>query len=1325
MKLQSVFVVLMGAVCGWASVAEAGELILAERGKPAAYTIVRAAQASASEIYAAEELRDFLQQVTGVTLPIATNAQALPERAIVLGAAAGTDRIGKNLGEDGFRLKVEGRRLFVCGSAKRGALYGVYEILEKYAGCRWYASWHAVIPRKDRVCVPDTLDDTQIPAFAMRQPFWYDVMVHHDFSARLRVNGHNHSASAPAKFGGDSFRFGGGLGSCHTFNTLMPPDEFFDAHPEYFSFENGKRVKHPSQLCLTNPDVLRIVTERVLERIRKDPGAKFYGVSQNDWLHYCQCDACKAIDEEEESHAGTMIRFVNAVAERVEKEFPDAIIETLAYQYTRKPPKKTKVRHNVVPCLCTIECDFARPIDVSEFKENLSFRRDIAGWKTQTDQLYVWDYTTDFPNYTMPFANVLALQGNLKFFRDNNVREIFEQGAYQGYHGDFAELKAWLLAKWMWNPELPLEPLLQDFFNGYYGKGASFVRAYFDELHQLQIAYSTPSNRPLSIWVGPENPAIPDAFLEKAAGLWAQAQDAVKGDKATSYNVRMGAFSVDYMRLERLRRKGDKALWLSSKPVDHSVFFLQKNLAKGLLDRMDESKGIRLAESKDRHAKIVQSWRDVLARELPGMKNGLTRGELQESFIGCHRPGTWGQYVDDPKASDGKALKLFNTHYEWCSTLHMHRIEFEPGVKYTIRVRLRCDKATNGEAFWAGVYDPVAKKSRGQIQPRTDTVGADYAWYDVCTWEPNQNEYFWIGPGRFNKDGKSAIQGLWIDKVEILRVQETVPEVVDPRVHSYVTPKRVVWTSSSAQVKNAEGLLTAKYGQVPEKMWLKPSGCTLVNNGEPAGVVLDFGRELHGGLQIGNSEFTRGSKVRIRFGESVGEAMSEIGEKGATNDHAVRDAVYELPHLGMLEIGNSGFRFVRIDLVTTGKVNLEYVRAISLMRPMVRVGAFKSSDERLNRVWKTAVRTVHLCCQDYLWDGIKRDRLVWMGDTHPETRAILSVFGAADILPTSLDYAAATTPAKTAWMNGMPNYTLWFLRNVHDWYFYTGDADYLRNRRDYLRETVEHVLANVFGAKAAYMTQGFLDWPTQHNKPAVDAGTRGLVATTLDDAAVIMDVVGDAALAVRCRDAAKKVRTEKPEAHGAKSAAALLALGGLRDAKEMYRDVLGRNGHAGVSTFYGYYMLEAMSAAGENQRALDTVRDYWGAMLDMGATSFWEDFNVAWTNNATRLDEMPVAGKKDIHGDFGEFCYPGYRHSLCHGWSAGPAAWCINRVLGLEALDVGCRTVRVKPFLGDLAWAEGALPTPHGPVRVRHEKKPDGTIATTIDVPPGVKIVRE
>ncbi len=567
----------------------------------------------------------------------------------------------------------------------------------------------------------------------------------------------------------------------------------------------------------------------------------------------------------------------------------------------------------------------------------------------------------------------------------------------------------------------------------------------------------------------------------------------------------------------------------------------------------------------------------------------------------------------------------------------------------------------------------------------------------------------------------------------ILLVLNAAADTVDPRVRTLIDPVRVVWTSSTggyggqSVVTGAEKLLGPKHSQIPEHVWGKPAGCLMENRSAPASILLDFGREIHGGIQIGNGEFMHGMKMRVRFGESVGEAMSELGDRGSCNDHSTRDGIHTIPHMGLTEIGNTGFRFVRLDLLTTGKVNLECVRAASLMRPMKQLGEFRSSDPRLNQVFATAVRTVHLCCQEHLWDGIKRDRLVWMGDTHPETRTILAAFGADPVLPESLDFAAATTP-EGGFMNGMPNYTLWFLRNWHDWWFFTGDDECLKKRHDYLKKTVELVLANVRGENATYDggkgARVFLDWPTEHNRPAVEAGTRGLLASALDASAEIMDVVGEAELALRCRSTAIDIRREHPDPAGAKSAAAVLALGGVRDAKEMYREVLGRNGHDGVSTFYGYYMLEAMSAAGENQRALVTVRDYWGGMLDMGATSFWEDFNLAWTNGVTRLDEMPVPGRKDIHGDFGEFCYPGYRHSFCHGWSSGPAAWILEHVLGVTIVGKGGSEVRVAPFLGDLEWCEGAYPTPRGVVKVSVRKRPDSTLDVKIDAPKGTKIVR-
>ncbi len=552
-------------------------------------------------------------------------------------------------------------------------------------------------------------------------------------------------------------------------------------------------------------------------------------------------------------------------------------------------------------------------------------------------------------------------------------------------------------------------------------------------------------------------------------------------------------------------------------------------------------------------------------------------------------------------------------------------------------------------------------------------------------------------------------------------------ETVDPRVRTLVAPTRIVWDSGvgeRASVTGAAILLAPRHGQVPEGVFLSGSGCRMENKGEAASVLVDFGRELHGGLQLASGGPSgRNVKVRVRFGESVAEAMAELGERGACNDHAIRDGVIDLPWLGTRETGNTGFRFVRIDLVSPGVLSLESVRAVSLMRDMPQLGSFRCSDERLNQIWSTAVRTLHLCCQEFVWDGIKRDRLVWMGDMHPEAMALMAVFGRQEVLPQSLDYMRATTPVDK-WMNGMPSYTLWWVRCLHDWYAYTGDRAYLERQRGYLSEVLGHLERHVGADGRCLLPQGFLDWPTQHNRKAVDAGMQALMLLAFEDGARLAAALDDAPLAARCQACSARLRQVTPAPEGSKQAAALLALSGLRDAREMCRDVLAQNGVQGVSTFYGYYMLEAMARAGEVQLGLDTVRDYWGAMLDVGATSFWEDFNVAWTNNAFRIDELPVAGKRDIHGDYGEFCYKGFRHSLCHGWSSGPAVWLIAHVLGIQPQEVGCRTVRVRPFLGNLSWAEGSFPTPHGIVRVRHERQADGTLRSATTAPEGVRIVK-
>ena len=565
-------------------------MTLATRGQPAAYTIVRPAKASPSQVFAAEELQQFTEQMTGVKLPIQTDEGPLPERAILLGVTSHTPGLLGGpadltaLGDDGFRLKSSPPHLLIVGGPVRGTLYGVYEVLERCGGCRWYSSWHSVIPHLDTWTIP-ALDEIQRPAFAMREPYWFD-MFDGDLAARNKVNGA--SMRLEAKHGG-KIRFGTGC-MVHTFHTLVPPDEFFATHPEYFSEIAGKRVKDSAQLCLTNPDVLKIVTTRILERIRQDPGAKLFSVSQNDCLNFCTCAACKAIDTREGSHAGTMISFVNRVAEAVEREFPEVWIETLAYNETRTPPKTVRPRHNVVVRLCSIECEFSKPFDRSAAGQNRNFVGEMDRWSAMTDKLHIWDYTTDFRDYLGPFPNVLALQGNARFFRDHHVVGVFEEGAYQGRHGDFAELKAWLLAKWLWNPDLPAESLLNDFFTGYYGAAAPLVRRYFDEIHAF---YQNPGAT-LSIYDDVLRQApVTAEFYTHAVDLWRQAEQAVKGSPEVSYNVRMSAIPALFAHLSRLPAAAQDE---------------RRALAADLLARFKEAKDIWISESAEIHKNTQAQW---------------------------------------------------------------------------------------------------------------------------------------------------------------------------------------------------------------------------------------------------------------------------------------------------------------------------------------------------------------------------------------------------------------------------------------------------------------------------------------------------------------------------------------------------------------------------------------------------------------------------------------------------------------------------------------------------------------------------------------------
>ncbi len=561
----------------------------------------------------------------------------------------------------------------------------------------------------------------------------------------------------------------------------------------------------------------------------------------------------------------------------------------------------------------------------------------------------------------------------------------------------------------------------------------------------------------------------------------------------------------------------------------------------------------------------------------------------------------------------------------------------------------------------------------------------------------------------------------------------------DSRVREYLPPVRIVWQQESGLIRGADHLLLSGNGQSD---LAKRTICKMTSTDKqhPA-ILLDFGKELQGGLQIvtGMPASHEPVAIRVRFGESVSEAMCEIdGVNGATNDHAMRDFTIRLPWLGVMEVGNSGFRFVRIDLLDdSAELHLKEVRAISTFRDIPYKGSFRCNDERLNKIWQTGAYTVHLNMQEYLWDGIKRDRLVWVGDLHPEVMTVNTVFGYNEVVPKSLDLIRDITPLPE-WMNGISSYSIWWLLIHRDWYYYHGDLVYLKEQKPYMTALLRHLISKVDEDGVEKLDGNrFLDWPSNANPMAINAGLQALMVQAMKAGNELCTVLGENALASECQammekmvKAAPKVTKPllksgvAPDAPGSKQAASLLALAGLMKPEEANRKYLSVNGAKGFSTFYGYYMLRAMAAAGDYRGAIDVIRQYWGAMIDLGATTFWEDFNMEWLPDASRIDEPVPAGKKDIHGDYGAYCYKGFRHSLCHGWASGPTSWLSEYVLGVQVVEPGCRTVRITPHLGDLEWVEGTFPTPYGVITIRHEMGADGQVKSRINAPAEVKIIQ-
>ncbi len=491
--------------------------------------IVVSADASATDIYASQRLKHYLDRITGKNIEIVTNNDS-SEYEICVGATRRAENDFSESADGSYIITSTDKRIIINGAGNKGTINGVYAFLEKFCGCHWYETQVIIAPENSTLTVPADINVEYTPFFEYTET---DTASSRDIEFSL-ANGL--TGSAYRDFTAEQGAAVEYLGRfCHTMTTFFCKSEtYFDEHPEYFALRNGKRT--PNQLCLTNEKVKDIVTAEVLELLESehnpDADIQIVSLTQHDNFDYCQCNNCKAIDDENGSQSGTMITFVNEIARRVKEHgYDNVVFDTFAYQYTRKAPTKVVPREDVIVRLCSIECCFGHTLDDPKCEQNVDFMNDLREWGKICNRIYIWDYVHNYANTLCIFPNFGVLQRNIQIFYENNAKGLYEEGNYYIDNSDaeFAEMRTYLLSKLMQNPYLDYEAEMDGYLNGVYGPGGCYIREFIDIITEHAVTDS----KHLSIYQSAENTLynMTDEDVEKCNELWEKAKTVAEDDE--------------------------------------------------------------------------------------------------------------------------------------------------------------------------------------------------------------------------------------------------------------------------------------------------------------------------------------------------------------------------------------------------------------------------------------------------------------------------------------------------------------------------------------------------------------------------------------------------------------------------------------------------------------------------------------------------------------------------------------------------------------------------------------------------------------------------
>ncbi len=741
-------------------------LSLLARGVPAAFDLVKdgtstyvialTPDASPSEEFAAQELAEHLREMTGATLRVEKTATP-PERAVVIGVPAA--RVDAALGDDGYTIRTEGQRLVIAGGKKRGTLYGVYTFLEM-AGVRWWTPTERFIPKTSTLTVP-ALNIREVPKLEYR-----DIMYQFVFSregqlwcARNKLNGMAWS-SPPEAYGG-RYEFVGNLvhGSHQTIARAGKT-----ITPEMQAVVDGRRTS--AQLCLSSQATLEAMVAGVLASYEQQPGARFVVIGQQDNRSYCRCDSCAAVDSAEESHAGHNLLFANRVAEEVEKRRPGSNICTAAYQWSRKPPKTLVPRSNVYITLCSIECDFSRPLATSDSEVNKAFRDDFAGWGKICSRLLIWDYVVNFRHFLAPFPNLDAIVPNVKFFADNGARGVFEQAAHTGSGTEFVGLRSWVLAKALWNPEMDGRALIEEFVRGYYGPAAPHILAYIDTIHEPA---RTRPDLTMGIYGDLTVPYLDPPVIAKAEKALRQAEKAAAGNPDLQRRVRHAHMPLWYVLAKRgpaspMWQEVNRAVAADGGKLD--IAHIAREFA-----RVAEENRINTIAEGNAFAPWLQWLTDYAALCADGkvpVPPELKDADLSKVRLiqACQFDSGGRWYVRVAGASDGWAVRQPTEAWTVVCALD-DSDHFAPGSTYRLRMRARAvvKEGATGQAWNAGVWRASNRRTVAAVRVTTDQA-RDGTWriYDLGVFQPQINDLFYVAavPAACSE---VIVDCLWLEEV--------------------------------------------------------------------------------------------------------------------------------------------------------------------------------------------------------------------------------------------------------------------------------------------------------------------------------------------------------------------------------------------------------------------------------------------------------------------------------------------------------------------------------------------------------------------------------